>query len=107
MPGIARPEREGVVMHHADQFDVSGVLPSYWRVTFDNGPVNLLDPDTVEQLGTLIERIEKDPHLTVVVFRSEKPGYFMAHWDFLADNARVAAMPPGPTGLHPYLDNFV
>jgi enoyl-CoA hydratase/carnithine racemase len=94
-------------MHHADQFDVSGVLPSYWRVTFDNGPVNLLDPDTVEQLGTLIERIEKDPHLTVVVFRSEKPGYFMAHWDFLADNARVAAMPPGPTGLHPYLDNFV
>jgi enoyl-CoA hydratase/carnithine racemase len=94
-------------MHHADQFDVSGVLPSYWRVTFDNGPVNLLDPDTVEQLGTLIERIEKDPHLTVVVFRSEKPGYFMAHWDFLADNSRVATMPPGPTGLHPYLDNFV
>jgi enoyl-CoA hydratase/carnithine racemase len=31
----------------------------------------------------------------------------MAHWDFLADNARVAAMAPGPTGLHPYLDNFV
>ena len=25
----------------------------------------------------------------------------------MADNARVAAMPPGPTGLHPYLDNFV
>jgi enoyl-CoA hydratase/carnithine racemase len=94
-------------MRHADQFEVSEVLPSYWRVTFDNGPVNLLDPDTVEQLGTLIERIEKDIHLTVVVFRSEKPGYFMAHWDFLADNARVAAMPPGPTGLHPYLDNFV
>jgi enoyl-CoA hydratase/carnithine racemase len=31
----------------------------------------------------------------------------MAHWDFLADNARVAGMRPGPTGLHPYLDNFV
>ena len=31
----------------------------------------------------------------------------MAHWDFLADNARVAEMQPGPRGLHPYLDNLV
>jgi len=90
-----------------EQFHVSEVSPSYWRMTFDNGPVNLLDPDTVGQLGALVERIENDPDLTVVVFRSDKPGYFMAHWDFLADAARVAGMPPGPTGLHPYLDNFV
>jgi enoyl-CoA hydratase/carnithine racemase len=76
-------------------------------VTVDNGPVNLLDPDTVEQLATLIGRMESDPDLTVVVFASEKPGYFMAHWDFLADTARVARMQPGPTGLHPYVDNFV
>jgi enoyl-CoA hydratase/carnithine racemase len=94
-------------MSAAEQFHVSEVSPSYWRVTFDNGPVNLLDPDTLDQLGALIGRIENDPDLTVVVFRSEKPGYFMAHWDFLADNARVAGMQPGPTGLHPYLDNFV
>jgi hypothetical protein len=90
-----------------EQFHVDAVSTAYWRVTFDNGPVNLLDPDTVEQLGALIERIEKDPDLTVVVFRSEKPGYFMAHWDFLSDTARVLEMSPGPTGLHPYLDNFV
>src|SRR3954464_8865490 len=31
----------------------------------------------------------------------------MAHWDIRSDRARVAAMQPGPTGLHPYLDNFV
>jgi enoyl-CoA hydratase/carnithine racemase len=91
----------------SEQFHVEQVLPSYWRVTFDNGPVNLLDPDTVDQLGELIERIENDPGLTVVVFRSDKPGFFMAHWDFLADSARVARMPPGPTGLNPYVDNFV
>jgi enoyl-CoA hydratase/carnithine racemase len=89
------------------QFHIAEVSPSYWRVTFDNGPVNLLDPDTIDQLGALIERIENDPELTVVVFRSDKPGYFMAHWDALSDNARIAAMRPGPTGLHPYLDNFV
>ncbi|WP_350277873.1 enoyl-CoA hydratase/isomerase family protein [Kribbella sp. HUAS MG21] len=31
----------------------------------------------------------------------------MAHWDLLSNSARVAGMPPGRTGLHPYLDNFV
>jgi enoyl-CoA hydratase/carnithine racemase len=90
-----------------EQFHVDEVSASYWRVTFDNGPVNLLDPDTIDQLGALIGRIENDPDLAVVVFRSDKPGYFMAHWDFLSDNARVAGMQPGPTGLHPYADNFV
>ena len=94
-------------MTAAEQFHVDDISPSYWRVTFDNGPVNLLDPDTIDQLGVLVGRIENDPDLTVVVFRRNTPGYFMAHWDFLADNARVAAMPPGPTGLHPYVDNFV
>jgi hypothetical protein len=33
-------------MNTAEQFHVDQVSPSYWRVTFDNGPVNLLDPDT-------------------------------------------------------------
>jgi enoyl-CoA hydratase/carnithine racemase len=94
-------------MSASEQFHVDEVSPSYWRVIFDNGPVNLLDPDSIDQLSALIGRIESDPDLTVVVFRSDKPGYFMAHWDFLADNARVAAMQPGPTGLHPYVDNFV
>jgi enoyl-CoA hydratase/carnithine racemase len=97
----------GVATRTAEQFHVRQVSPSYWRVTFDNGPVNLLDPDTIDQLGALIARIENDPDLTVVVFGSDKPGYFMAHWDALADSARVARMQPGPTGLHPYLDNFV
>lgn len=94
-------------MSAAEQFHLSEVSPSYWRVTFDNGPVNLLDPDTIDQLGALIGRIEDDPDLTDVVFRSDKPGYFMAHWDFLADNARVAGVQPGPTGLYPYLDNLL
>ncbi|MFG1988429.1 enoyl-CoA hydratase/isomerase family protein [Actinoplanes sp. NPDC048988] len=90
-----------------EQFRVTKVQPSYWRVTFGNGPANLIDPDTVEQLATLTTEMENDPALTVVVFRSETPGYFMAHWDFLSDTRRVVAMKPGPTGLHPYVDNFV
>ena len=31
----------------------------------------------------------------------------MAHWDLRADRARVAAMAPGPTGQHPYVDNLI
>jgi enoyl-CoA hydratase/carnithine racemase len=89
------------------QFAVEEVTPSYWRVTFENGPVNLLDPDSVEQLAELITRIEESGTVTVVVFESANPQYFMAHWDFRADRTRVAAMPPGPTGLHPYVDNFI
>lgn len=94
-------------MSNETQFRTDVVSPSYWRVTFTNGPVNLIDVDTIEQLAELLTRIEQDPDLTVVVFRSENPDFFMAHWDFLADTARVAAMKPGPSGLHPYADNLL
>jgi enoyl-CoA hydratase/carnithine racemase len=89
------------------QFSVDEVSASYWRVTFENGPLNLLDADSIEELAALITRLEQAPALTVVVFDSANPDYFMAHWDGTADKARVAAMAPGPTGLHPYVDNFV
>ncbi|MEU6343750.1 enoyl-CoA hydratase/isomerase family protein [Streptomyces sp. NPDC046977] len=94
-------------MSDTQQFHVTEVSPSHWDVTFSNGPVNLIDVDTIEQLAALVDRIEQAPDLTVVVFRSDNPDFFMAHFDFLADGARVAAMKPGPTGLHPYADNFV
>ena len=93
-------------MTNAQQFRVTEVSPSYWKVTFSNGPVNLIDVDTIEQLAALVERIEQAPELTVVVFESDNPAFFMAHFDFLADKARIAAMRPGPTGLHPYADNL-
>ncbi|CAG7603011.1 enoyl-CoA hydratase/isomerase family protein [Actinacidiphila bryophytorum] len=89
------------------QFHVEEVSPSYWKVTFTNGDINLIDVDTVEQLADLVTRIEQAPELNVVVFRSSHPDFFMAHWDVLSDRARVAAMQPGPTGLHPYGDNLV
>lgn len=94
-------------MSSPQQFRVDEVTPSYWRVTFTNGEVNLLDVDSVEQLADLVTRIEQAPELTVVVFRSDNPDFFIAHWDVRSDQARVASMPPGPTGLHPYADNFI
>ncbi|MFI7067569.1 enoyl-CoA hydratase/isomerase family protein [Kribbella sp. NPDC050124] len=98
---------EAVVAEARTQFVVDEVSPSYWRVTFCNGPVNLLDAESVEELAGLVSRIEEAPALTVVVFGSANPEYFMAHWDLRADRARLAAMPPGPTGLHPFLDGLI
>jgi enoyl-CoA hydratase/carnithine racemase len=89
------------------QFLVSEISPSYWRIRFENGLVNLIDPDTIEELADLVTRLESAPALTVAVFESGNPDFFMAHFDMLSDRARIAGMAPGPTGLHPYLDNFV
>jgi len=89
------------------QFQVTEVSPSYWRIRFRNGSINLVDPDTVDELADLVTRLESAPALTVAVFDSANPDFFMAHWDMRSDRARVAAMKPGRTGLHPYLDNFV
>jgi enoyl-CoA hydratase/carnithine racemase len=55
-------------MSAAEQFRVDEVSPSYWRVTFDNGPVNLLDPDTIDQLGAGSEFVLA----TDIRFASEK-----------------------------------
>ncbi|MGW5641073.1 enoyl-CoA hydratase/isomerase family protein [Streptomyces sp. NPDC003832] len=89
-----------------EQFAVREHTPSYWKVTFSNGDINLIDPDTVEQLAELITRMEQAPDLTVVVFRSANPDFFMAHWDLLSDRSRVAAMKPAASGLHPFADNL-
>jgi enoyl-CoA hydratase/carnithine racemase len=90
-----------------DQFSIATVSPAYWRVTFNNEPINLIDADTIEELAALVDLAAGDPELRVIVFRSDNPQFFMAHWDLLADRGRVAAMAPGPTGLHPYVDNLV
>jgi enoyl-CoA hydratase/carnithine racemase len=89
------------------QFGIEEVCPAYWRVTFANGPVNVLDADSIEQLAAVVTRIEDSDSVTVVVFTSANPEYFMAHADLRADRTRVAAMAPGPTGQHPYVDNLI
>jgi hypothetical protein len=48
------------------QFIVKAVPSSYWEVTFDNPPINLIDPNTIPQLNALLDKIESDPTLNVV-----------------------------------------
>jgi enoyl-CoA hydratase/carnithine racemase len=89
------------------QITLSNPAAGYWRATFFNPPINLVDPDTIAELSELISRLERDPTAKVVVFDSQDPDFFLAHYDVLADKARTAAMDRGPTGMHPWLDVMV
>jgi enoyl-CoA hydratase/carnithine racemase len=76
--------------------------PAYWRVTFDNPPVNLHNAEVVAGLRDLVDRLESDPGVQVVVFDSANPDFFMAHID-LVRRGEVSDK-PGPTGLPPWPD---
>jgi enoyl-CoA hydratase/carnithine racemase len=85
-------------------FAVERVTPQYWRVTFDHGPINTITADTVAELSHLVDAIERDEDLAVVVFTSRNSEFFLAHYDTEGDPAKTLSMPPGPTGMHPWLD---
>jgi enoyl-CoA hydratase/carnithine racemase len=78
--------------------------PAYWRVTFDHSPINTITATTVTELSELVGLIEQDTELNVIVFDSSNPDFFLAHYDTENDPAKTAAMPAGPTGMHPWLD---
>src|SRR5579859_437658 len=89
------------------QIRVTKRSPAYWRVTFDNPPINVMGPQTVREFQQLINAIESDEQLRVVVFDSAVEGYFLNHSDFEAKLEDLTAMPPGPTGLPPWPDFLV
>ena len=86
------------------QIRVDKCSPGFWRATFDHPPINLIDPGTIQELEALVSELEADPHVCVVVFDSADREFFLAHYDVLVDKAVTAAMSPGRTGLHPWLD---
>lgn len=57
------------------------VHPGYWRVTFDNAPLNFYDPEVEAALVGIVERLDAAPEgdVKVVVFDSALPDFFMAH----------------------------
>jgi len=78
--------------------------PAYWRVTFEHPPINTITATTVKELSELVDLIERESTLNVVVFNSANPDFFLAHYDVEKDPAKTAALPPGPTGMHAWLD---
>src|SRR4051812_21667916 len=81
--------------------------PAYWRVTFDNPPINVMGPEMVRQFQEIINALEADENVKVVVFDSAVDGYFLNHSDFLAKLEDLTSMPAGPSGLPPWPDFLV
>jgi len=81
------------------QFKVSKVTPAYWRLTFNNPPINMLDPQTILELQDLVSEFEADPQLKVVVFDSADP---ISSWRISMRRAppRRRQLPPRP-GIRP------
>jgi enoyl-CoA hydratase/carnithine racemase len=73
------------------QFILHEESASYWRVVFENPPLNLVNPDTLVQLRQLVGRIETAPELKVVLFESTHPDFFLAHYDMARATEKVAA----------------
>jgi len=86
------------------QIRVTRRSPAYWRVTFDNPPINVMGPEMVRKFQEVIDALEADEDVRVVVFDSAVDGYFLNHSDFLAKLEDLTSMPAGPTGLPPWPD---
>jgi enoyl-CoA hydratase/carnithine racemase len=89
------------------QFFLTKESPALWRVTFNNPPVNIFGPKSIQQLDDIITAIESDKQLKVVVFDSAIDGFFMTHYDFLSSAEETNSLPLGPTGLLPWPDLLV
>lgn len=89
------------------QIRVNRRSPAYWRVTFDNPPINVMGPEMVREFQEVMDALEGDERVKVVVFDSAVEGYFLNHSDFTAKLEDLTSMPDGPTGLPPWPDFLV
>ncbi|MGY0569890.1 enoyl-CoA hydratase/isomerase family protein [Bradyrhizobium sp. RDM12] len=89
------------------QIRLNRISKAYWRVTFDNPPLNVMGPQLVREFKAIISAIEADEDVRVLVFDSAVDGFFLNHSDFNADMKELTSMPQGPTGLEAWPDILV
>ena len=89
------------------QIRLTRTSSAYWRITFDNPPLNLMGPEFVLEFRELITAIEADEDVRVVVFDSAVESFFLNHSDFLANFKDLTSIPQGPTGLEAWPDILV
>lgn len=78
-------------------FTTQKINGSYWKVSFNNPPINMFDTEFSKQLMVLVDEMEADPNLKVVVFESADPYFFVAHVELL--NVEDFPKGIGKTGL--------
>ncbi len=66
-----------------NRLNITHVLPAYWRVSFDNPPINLYDPEMFAELNVLMDTLDDDKDVKIVIFESADPDYFIAHYDIV------------------------
>ncbi|WP_426536519.1 enoyl-CoA hydratase/isomerase family protein [Bradyrhizobium sp. McL0615] len=89
------------------QIRIDRASKAYWRITFDNPPLNVMGPQFVREFRDIIASIEADTELKVVVFDSVVEGFFLNHSDFFANFSDLTSIPQGPTGLEAWPDILV
>jgi enoyl-CoA hydratase/carnithine racemase len=90
-----------------EQLRITRSSGAFWRVTFDNPPLNVMGPQFVREFREIITAIETDEKVKVVIFDSAVEGFFLNHSDFLADMNDLTSMAQGPTGLEAWPDILV
>ena len=68
------------------QIRVKRASPAYWRVVFDNPPLNLMGAEFVLEFRDIMAALESDEKVKVVVFESAVEGFFLNHSDFLGSS---------------------
>ncbi|WP_446039075.1 enoyl-CoA hydratase/isomerase family protein [Streptomyces sp. SID1121] len=76
------------------RFELTRHSGAFWRVTFDNGPLNLIDAVMNVELHRLIDEIEDDGQVAVVLFDSANHEYFLAHYEAGSDMSPLDALEP-------------
>ena len=65
-------------------------------MTFDHPPINTVTATTVAELSELVDLIEQDRDLSVVVFDSANPDFYLANYDLENDPGQTVALGVGP-----------
>lgn len=85
-----------------DPVQAEKTSPSLWRVTLENPPINMFDPEMIDGLRTTVAAAEEDPNVKVLVFESADPEFFIGHFDLV--RANDIDRTPGPTGMPAWPD---
>jgi enoyl-CoA hydratase/carnithine racemase len=63
------------------QFTVDDQTSKVRRVTFASPPFNLIGADTIAELSDIVDRLSDEEEVSVVIFDSATPGFFLNHVD--------------------------
>ena len=67
--------------------------PTFWRVTFNNPPINVIGLEMMRDLKAILTELEHNDTVNVVVFDSADPDFYIAHYDVMVDNDEAEALP--------------